>query len=121
MENIRSRERTIKINDQLVRCVPIGVLAAILGRTPHTLRAWERSGLLPRPIILRPNNPRSSRRYYPTSFVRAIQDVAVKQQFGRRRPSNRFPLQQAEIIRAWNATTASLIPPNQRIIRTGRM
>ena len=77
-----------RVYGKRIRCVTVGGLAAALGRSPRTIRLWERTGLLPKaPFLLRPDNPRAQRRLYPEQLVEVFAQVAKSEGFGRRRRS----------------------------------
>ena len=100
------RSRNLRVNGQIVECVPISEFAKAISRSPITVRSWQRSGLLPRPYVLHADNPRACRRYYPTSFVEAAKQIAEHQRFGLRRPSNHDEEHASVLFHAWNRATS---------------
>jgi len=99
--------RKLRIDGEVVECVSISELAKVLNRHPHTIRAWEKSGLIPRGFIIHASNERARRRYYPLRFVEAARQIAEHQRFGSRRPSNLDAEQARAFFRAWDHATES--------------
>ena len=57
---------------------PIGALAQALGnRSPNTLRAWEKEGILPKSVFVKPSrDPRGRRRMYTRAMVEGLVKIA---------------------------------------------
>jgi hypothetical protein len=108
MTKTGGRRVEIEVDGKSISCTTIGGLAAALGRTSHLVRCWERSGLIPPAPFILPGGQNTKRRLYPISLVAAIHDVAIREGFGRRRPSGRYLRQQQMLYNAWNAALASL-------------
>ena len=108
MTKTGGRRVEIEVDGKSISCTTIGGLAAALGRTSHLLRCWERSGLIPPAPFILPGGQNTKRRLYPISLVAAIQDVAIREGFGRRRPSGRYLRQQQMLYDAWNTALASI-------------
>ena len=66
--------QTVVINGEEVNLFYIERLASELGRTPQTIRKWEVSGILPKPIFKDKNN----RRLYSQEQIDAIVECAEK-------------------------------------------
>jgi hypothetical protein len=108
MAKTGGRSVEIEVDGKSITCTTIGGLAAALGRTSHSVRIWERSGLIPPAPFILPGGPNTKRRLYPISLVAVIQDVAIREGFGRRRPSGHFLRQQKSLYEAWNTALASI-------------
>ncbi len=86
----------------------MGGFADALRRTPKTITGWERSGLIPKaPFRTTSTSPLLERRLWPVDLVTALQKIATKEGFGRRRPSEFWRLQ-ALLHEAWKAAMASV-------------
>jgi hypothetical protein len=121
MKQAGGRRVRVRVNGHVVECVTIGGLAAVFNRTPHTLRCWQRSGLIPpAPFLLRSDDYRAVRRLYPIELVDALVPVVESGRFGRRRRSGRYLPQHAQIMEVWNAAVRSLRPENTGVIRSGQ-
>jgi hypothetical protein len=97
------------VNGEIRTLGTIGELASAVGRTSHTVRGWERQGLIPPPpLIVQPGEVCTRRRLYPTELISAIQEVAQNERFGTRRPSGMFAHQQEAIWSTWRAVVDSL-------------
>lgn len=66
--------QTLVINDEEVNLFYIERLASELGRTPQTIRKWEVSGILPKPIF----RDKLGRRLYSLEQIDAIVECAEK-------------------------------------------
>lgn len=57
---------------------PIGALALALGnRSTNTLRAWEKEGILPKSVYVKPSrDPRGRRRMYTRAMVEGLVKIA---------------------------------------------
>lgn len=66
--------QTIEINGEQIDLFYIDRLASELGRTPQTIRKWEVSGILPRPIF----KDKVGRRLYSTEQIETIVECAIK-------------------------------------------
>ena len=100
----------------------VGELARALNRTTHTVRAWERSGLLPEaPLVLESKTICARRRLYPLELIEALRQVVQEERFGRRRPSGRFLAQQERLWTTWRSVMASLIAETQRGVTNGEI
>ena len=102
------RYLTVQVDGTIIHCVTVGGLAAAVNRSPRTIRGWERSGLIPAAPLVLPGEQNTRRRLYPVLLVAAIKEVAIREGFGRRRPSGRYLRQQQMLYEAWNAALASL-------------
>lgn len=69
-----SKKQTFEINGQVLELFYIDRLATELGRTPQTIRKWEVSGILPKPIF----KDKLGRRLYTLEQINAIVDCAEK-------------------------------------------
>lgn len=60
---------------------PIGALARALGnRSPNTLRAWEKEGILPKSVFVKPSrDPRGRRRMYTRAMVEGLVKIAKEE------------------------------------------
>jgi len=93
----------VRIEGKTIECVTIGVLAAAIRRTPHTIRTWEREGLIPpAPLTLASRDPRAVRRLYPIELVTAIQSLAETAQFGQHRANGMFTVHQHQFWALWS-------------------
>jgi hypothetical protein len=108
MAKTGGRSVEIEVDGISISCTTIGGLAAALGRTSHLVRCWERSGLIPPAPFILPGEQNTKRRLYPICLVAAIRDVAIREGFGRRRPSGHHLWQQQMLFDAWNGALASL-------------
>lgn len=98
------RHVLVQVDGKPVSCVTIGALAAAVGRSVPTVRRWERQGLIPSaPLRVVSENIHLQRRLYPVELVQELQQVAIREQFGRRRPSGMFLQQQEGLWQAWGA------------------
>ena len=87
----------------------IGELASAVGRKTRTIRDWEHRGLIPPPpVIVQSGDVCIRRRMYPIELISAIQEVAVIEAIGRRRPSGAFLSQQERIWSTWGAVIDGL-------------
>lgn len=66
------RKQIATINGEEIELFYVDRLASELGRTPQTIRKWEVSGILPKPIFKDKNN----RRLYSQEQIDAIVDCA---------------------------------------------
>lgn len=66
--------QTVVINGEEVNLFYIDRLASELGRTPQTIRKWEVSGILPKPIF----RDKLGRRLYSLEQIDAIVECAEK-------------------------------------------
>lgn len=66
--------QTVVINDEEVNLFYIERLASELGRTPQTIRKWEVSGILPKPIF----RDKLGRRLYSQEQIDVIVACAEK-------------------------------------------
>ena len=106
----KGRRVEMVVNGNVRTLGTIGELASALGRKSHTIRGWERQGLIPPPpLTVQPGDVCTRRRLYPTELIEAIQQVALHEGFGRRRPSGLFLRQQEQIWIAWRSVMLSLI------------
>lgn len=60
---------------------PIGALSLALGgRSPNTLRAWEKEGNLPKSVFVKPSkDPRGRRRMYTRAMVEGLVRIAKEE------------------------------------------
>ena len=110
------RRVLVEVDGRIVDCLTIGGLAAAVGRSPRTIRGWERSGLIPPAPLVLPGEQNTRRRLYPVLLVAAIKEVATREGFGRRRPSGIFLNQQKQIGDAWQRVMLSLISEHSGVI-----
>lgn len=69
-----STSKLMTIKGREVRLYYINRLAEELGRTPQTIRKWEVSGILPRPIF----RDKSGKRMYSEEQIKVIVDCAER-------------------------------------------
>lgn len=69
-----AKKQTITLNGEELELFYVDKLASELGRTPQTIRKWEVSGILPKPIFKDKNN----RRLYSQEQIDAIVDCAER-------------------------------------------
>ena len=69
-----ANNQTITLNGEEVRLFYIDRLAYELGRTAQTIRKWEISGILPKPIF----KDKNGRRLYSQEQIDAIVECAIK-------------------------------------------
>ena len=67
-----ARKQVAVINGEEIELFYVDRLASELGRTPQTIRKWEVSGILPKPIFRDKNN----RRLYSQEQIDTIVDCA---------------------------------------------
>lgn len=67
-------KQQVTINGEVIELFYIEKLASELGRTPQTIRKWEVSGILPKPIF----KDKVGRRLYSLEQINAIVDCAEK-------------------------------------------
>lgn len=69
---------TFMLNGEETEFFAIGQLGRALGnRSPNTLRAWEREGILPKSPYVKPSqDPRGRRRMYTRKMVEGLVDIA---------------------------------------------
>jgi hypothetical protein len=65
-------------NAMVVHVWPIGYLAKLLKRTPHTIRCWERNGTLPAPVLRSPDGIRHYTREEIQAIVTHAQNEGLK-------------------------------------------
>ena len=66
-------------------------------------------------MILRSDDVRPMRRLYPIELVDAIHEIALQQNFSKRRPSGCHLRQQAARYDAWNTVMASIMHKSNSI------
>ncbi len=109
MGTAKGRRIEMVVNGQLRTLGTVGELASAVGRTSHTVREWERQGLIPTsPLVTQPGDACTRRRWYPLELIAALQQLAEDEGFGRRRPSGMFLRHQEQIWSKWRAVMASL-------------
>ena len=92
------------VGGKLMELGSVGELAAAVGRKSHTIRRWEAAGLIPpAPLIIQSGAECTRRRWYPVPLIRALQQLALDEGFGTRRPSGQFLHQQEQIWSTWSA------------------
>lgn len=69
-----AKKQTLTINGEEIELFYIERLATELGRTPQTIRKWEVSGILPKPIF----KDKQGRRLYTQEQINAIVECAEK-------------------------------------------
>lgn len=69
-----ANKQTVVINGEELELFYVDKLASELGRTPQTIRKWEVSGILPKPIFKDKNN----RRLYSQEQIDAIVECAER-------------------------------------------
>lgn len=67
-------KHTLNLNGEEIDLFYIDRLASELGRTPQTIRKWEVSGILPKPIF----KDKNGRRLYTDEQIQVIVDCAEK-------------------------------------------
>jgi hypothetical protein len=98
------------VNGKVRTLGTIGELASAVGRKPHTVRGWERKGLIPPPpLTVQPGDVCTRRRMYPAELIDSMRDLVIQEGFGCRRPSGVFLAQQQKIWQTWRAVMASLV------------
>ncbi len=65
----------------------IGELAARLGKSSHTIRRWERQGILPPTRCEQPVRRRPARRLYPTAWIDGVVAIAEDEDLIGRKPA----------------------------------
>ncbi len=65
----------------------IGELAARLGKSSHTIRRWEREGVLPATPFEQRVRRRPARRLYPTAWIDGVVALAEDEDLIGRKPS----------------------------------
>lgn len=90
---------------------PIGALALALGgRSANTLRAWEKEGILPKSIFVKPSrDPRGRRRMYTRAMVEGLVRIAKEENIfypdkGKRLSDTAFTEKAVELFKACNRT-----------------
>lgn len=88
---------------------PIGALALALGgRSPNTLRAWEKDGTLPKSVFTKPSHdPRGRRRMYTRAMVEGLVRIAKEEGIflpdkGRKLSDTSFTVRAAELFKECN-------------------
>jgi hypothetical protein len=105
----KGRRVAMTIDGQVRTLCTIGELAAVVHRSSHTLRGWERQGLIPPPpLVIQDGDVCTRRRLYPVELLAVMRGVAIQEGFGRRRPSGSFLQQQQQIWDAWREVMESL-------------
>jgi DNA-binding transcriptional MerR regulator len=75
-----SSPRTLMVDGIPVIVFPVGALARALGRTSHTLRVWERYGVLPPTPFRDDRGPiERQRRYYTFQMIAAAERIAAQE------------------------------------------
>lgn len=67
-------KQVVTVNGEEIELFYIDSLACELGRTPQTIRKWEVSGILPKPIF----RDKNGRRLYSREQIEAIVDCAER-------------------------------------------
>jgi hypothetical protein len=65
----------------------IGELAARLGKSSHTIRRWEREGVLPATPFEQRVRRRPARRLYPTTWIDGVVAIAEDEDLIGRKPA----------------------------------
>jgi len=110
----KSVGRTVNwvVNGQMRELHTIGDLAQALGRSTHCVRQWEKMHLIPpAPLITQSGSISTRRRFYPVELIAALAQVAEREHFGRRRPSEGFLRHRAAFCNAWDDVMATLTAP----------
>jgi hypothetical protein len=88
---------------------PIGALALALGgRSANTLRAWEKEGIIPRTIFMKPSSdPRGRRRMYTRAMVEGLVRIAKEEgvlwpQKGQHLSTTQFTQRALELFQQYN-------------------
>lgn len=91
---------------------PIGALAKALGnRSANTLRAWEKEGILPKSVYVKPSaDPRGRRRMYTRAMVEGLVEIAREEGVlwphkGVRLGMTKFTQRALELFQELNRTT----------------
>lgn len=91
---------------------PIGALALALGkRSPNTLRAWEKEGILPKSVYVKPSrDPRGRRRMYTRAMVEGLVKIAKEEGVwlpdkGKKLSETRFTARAVELFQKLNRTS----------------
>lgn len=74
----RGREITLS-GGRTVEAHPVGSLAAALGKSAHTIRRWEREGVIPKAFLLRNIRGGPSRRLYTREQVVGMLCIAQEE------------------------------------------
>ena len=118
------RRLWVRVNGQRVECGTIGEFAKAFGsgRSSHSIREYERRGLIPcAPLILPSDDYRGRRRLYPVQLISAIAELTARDGIGRWLSSKYFSQNQQQLGDVWHSSTSFLRPANQGITRTGRL
>jgi hypothetical protein len=110
-DHIRSLHRPyeVQLNEQPVRLLTVGYLAAALHRTSWTVHHWERIGLLPPPpFVINPERLRTKRHLYPEAFIAAIAEMA-EHYSGRRLDREKWRAFQLEARQAYSRTVGVML------------
>jgi hypothetical protein len=87
-DNGSMRGKHYLLNGRPVEAFTIGELADLLERSPHTIRRWEREGVLPKCLYrLQSRDARGRRRMYTEDQLWRITNAAAKAGLGERRAS----------------------------------
>lgn len=81
IEDWDAKPNIFRMNDKDVQFFSIGQLGKALGnRSPNTLRAWEREGILPKSPYVKPSTtPNGRRRMYSRAMVEGLVRIAKQE------------------------------------------
>lgn len=98
------------VGENQVRLLTTGYLAIAIGRTPWTIKYWQRMGLLPPPpFAIHQNDVQRRRWLYPEPFVDAVSEIVGRRQIGTRLDREDWPWFREEIVAAYEMTVEPLL------------
>jgi hypothetical protein len=108
-KNLR-RPITTVINGHQCVMLTTGYVANAVGRTPWTIKHWQRIGLLPAPtLVLHPEVPSARRGLYPMSFVKCLAEIARRDYMDHRLDRADWQRFHAEVFAAYEKTILPLL------------
>lgn len=101
---------TAVVNGHPCELLTVGHLARAVGRTPWTVKHWQRIGLLPRPqVILNPKVPQARRGLYKSDFVAEMKVIGKKDYLYPRLDRADWQKFHSDVMRAYEKTIAPFL------------
>jgi len=98
------------IAGQEIELLTIAYVAHSLGRTPWTIRSWQRLGLFPRtPFHIHPAIPHLRRHLFPTQFVDAVAELVRRNHLRERLNRDGLDSIQRDVFEAYRLTVVPLL------------
>ena len=120
VENVKGLRRPIhtEVNGQPLVLYSSGWVAHIMGRTPWTIRWWQRRGLFPQPpFIMNPDHPQTKRGLWPEDFLDALVEIAGRGYLKERLDYYEWRRFHNDVLDAYETTVRPLL--DESVIETG--